>query len=245
MFREKQRAPRASVSTKGKPPGTSGEVLGRRERNKRAKLARIQQAARTLFGRHGVEGTTIRQIAEAADIGLGTVFCYAANKEDLLVSIFRDEVGRAVERAFATVRERPLLDQVLHVFDAIIVHHQAHLDLAKVFVKETPFIDDSRHGLREFLVDLIGGLERLVDQAKAKGELSAGVPSWILARNLFGIFFQHLLMWLGPRRPASTLNLAALRKSLELQLTGFRRRRPRRHRPKGGRTWNRRLEMRQ
>ena len=80
---------------------------GRRERNKRDKLQRIQQAARTLFSRQGVDATTIRQIADAADIGLGTVFSYAANKEDLLVLIFQDEVGRVVDRALTTIPEKP------------------------------------------------------------------------------------------------------------------------------------------
>src|SRR6185295_18742777 len=104
-----------------------------------------------LFGRQGFEATTIRQIADAADIGLGTVFSYAANKNDLLVLIFQDEVGRAVERAFANVPDKPLLDRVLHVYGAIIAHHRENPGLARVFVKETPFIDDRRHGIADFM----------------------------------------------------------------------------------------------
>ena len=48
--------------------------IGRRERNKRDKLARIKHSARKLFARQGVDATTIRQIADAADIGRGTMF---------------------------------------------------------------------------------------------------------------------------------------------------------------------------
>ena len=44
---------------------------GRRERDK---LARIKHSARKLFARQGVDATTIRQIADAADIGRGTMF---------------------------------------------------------------------------------------------------------------------------------------------------------------------------
>jgi AcrR family transcriptional regulator len=244
MFANKQRgAPRAS--TRSEFQASPAEVLGRRERNKRAKLARIQRAARTLFGRQGVEGTTIRQIAEAADIGLGTMFSYATSKEDLLVSIFRDEVGRAVDRAFATVRAEPLLDQVLHVFGAIIVHHQDHLGLARVFVKETPFIDDGRHGIREFVLDLLVGLERLIERAKARGELRAEVPSRVLARNLFGLLIWHLQAWLGPRRPKPKLDLTRLRESLELQLSGLCSGSPHGGRVEGGGAWDRRPRRRQ
>jgi AcrR family transcriptional regulator len=196
--------------------------VGRRERNKRDKMARIQQAARGLFSRQGVEATTIRQIAAAADIGLGTVFSYAANKEDLLVLIFQDEVGRAVQRAFATMPAKPVLDQVLHVFNAIVAHHQRNPELARVFVRETPFIDDRRHGIADFMAGLYAGLAACVEGAKRRGELRADVPARILVRNLFAIYFQHVQIWLGGRHPDPELDRRELRRALDLQLSGLR-----------------------
>jgi len=196
--------------------------VGRRERNKRDKMARIQQAARGLFSRQGVEATTIRQIAEAADIGLGTVFSYAANKEDLLVLIFQDEVGRAVQRAFASMPAKPVLDQVLHVFNAIVAHHQRNPALARVFVQETPFIDDRRHGIADFMAGLYAGLAACVEAAKRRGELRFDVPARILVRNLFAIYLQHMQIWLGGRHPDLELDRRELRSALDLQLSGLR-----------------------
>ena len=196
--------------------------VGRRERNKRDKMARIQQAARGLFSRQGVEATTIRQIAEAADIGLGTVFSYAANKEDLLVLIFQDEVGRAVQRAFASMPAKPVLDQVLHVLNAIVAHHQRNPGLARVFVKETPFIDDRRHGIADFMAGLYAGLAACIEAAKRRGELRADVPARIVVRNLFAIYFQHMQIWLGGRHPDPELDRRGLRRALDLQLSGLR-----------------------
>ena len=59
--------------------------LGRRERNKQEKLERITQAASDLFSRHGVDEVTTQQIAEAADVGAGTLFLYAKTKGELLL----------------------------------------------------------------------------------------------------------------------------------------------------------------
>ena len=207
------------------PARANHPPLGRRERNKRDKMARIERAARTLFSKQGFEATTIRQIAEAADIGLGTVFSYAANKNDLLVLIFQDEVGRAVDRAFATVPGTPLLDRVLHVFDAIIAHHRESPGLARVFVKETPFIDDRRRGIADFMRNLFAGLVGFVEQAKSRGELELDVPAALLVRNLFAIYFQHMQVWLSGRGPE--FEERRLRDALELQLRGLRPSAPR------------------
>ena len=195
---------------------------GLRERNKMDKLARIKRAARKLFEKQGVEATTIREIATASDIGLGTMFSYAANKEDLLVMIFREEVGEALKLAFASLPKKGLLEQFLHIFGAIVEHHRQDPGLARVFIKETPFIDDRRHGVRDFMQTLFSGLTALVDESKERGEIRAEVPSALLAKNLFAISFYHLQLWLGDTHPKQELEYPRLRDALELHLTGLR-----------------------
>ena len=130
---------------------------GRIERSKRDKLERIKRAARKLFGRKGFDATTTREIAQAADIGAGTLFLYAGTKEDLLVLIFREEIGRVVTEAFATMPSRPLLDQALHLFGAMIALHERDRGLARVFVRELPFVEDRRHGVAEMMASMLGG----------------------------------------------------------------------------------------
>jgi AcrR family transcriptional regulator len=199
-------------------------LLGRAARAKLDKLRRIKQAARKLFGQRGFEATTTREIAAQADIGAGTLFLYAGSKEDLLVMIFRDEIGRATDRAFATLPLRPLLDQILHVFRSMIAHHADNPALARVFVKELPFVRDDRHGMADFMTSLYARLERLIDRAVLAGELKPGLPAAGLAHNIFAIYFQTLQRWLSAKSPASAFHEAALRDSIELQLCGLRNR---------------------
>lgn len=195
---------------------------GRRERGKRAKLERIKHAARTLFSRRGFDATTTRAIASAADIGAGTLFLYAGSKEDLLVLIFREEVGAAVDRAVATVPAGPLLEQIMHVFSAMITHHGANPALARIFVKELPFVEDARHGVADFIRKLFTAMTELIERAKSRGEIRADVVSWQLAENLFALFFQRLQQWLSGRKPRSAGIRSRVRTALELQLMGLR-----------------------
>jgi len=212
---------RARRGVAARTPGVA-EQPGRRERSKLEKLDRIRAAAHRLFARQGFEGTTTKQIAAAADIGAGTLFLYAPTKEDLLVLIFQEEVGRAVDAAFASVPAKPIVEQAMHVFNALIVHHAVDPALARVFVKELPFVGDTRHGVAQFVGDLYARLGGLIDAAKKRGEIAADAPSRLLAQNFFGACFQHLQMWLGGGMSALEPGDERLRAALELQLRGAR-----------------------
>lgn len=195
---------------------------GRRERSKRKKLERIRAAARRLFAEQGFAETTTRQIAAEADIGTGTLFLYVPSKEDLLVLIFRDEIERAVAEAFENLPEGSLLDEVLFAFDAMTRHHASDPPLARVFVKELPFVRSSDDGVERFLDHLLDRLAERIEAAKDRGEIAAHIPARLLAQNLFGTFFQHLQMWLGGRITELKLGDERLRAALDLQLSGAR-----------------------
>ncbi|WP_163510260.1 TetR/AcrR family transcriptional regulator [Fodinicola acaciae] len=72
-----------------------------RERKRRRTRQAIVDAAVELFERDGYDGTTIADIAAAADIGTRTFFSYFASKEEVL---FPDADGR-VEAALAAIAD--------------------------------------------------------------------------------------------------------------------------------------------
>ena len=213
-------APRTSAALS--LPSRNRTEPGRAERNKRDKLERIKRAARALFVRKGFEATTTREIAKAADVGVGTVFLHAGSKQDLLVMIFREEAGRSIDMAFASMTEAPILDQVLRIFNALIAHHERNVELARVFVKELPYVDDARHGRQAFMTDLFKRMAALIDRAQQRRELRRGLPSFRLAQNLFALYFGCLQEWLGSPGIATQARDQALRAALELHLSGLR-----------------------
>lgn len=78
-------------------PSTMAPIVGRRERNKNEKQQRIFAAATELFAERGFESVTTQQIADRADVAVGTVFRYAASKAELLLMVYNEEYRQAIE----------------------------------------------------------------------------------------------------------------------------------------------------
>lgn len=201
--------------------------LPRRERNKQEKRGRIVAAGRALFSRKGFAATTTAEIAVRAGIGSGTLFLYFASKEELLVEIFREQMDGVVDRAFATLPKRaPLLDEIAHVYGAMVVFHERDPELARAFVKEMLFAGEATTArVVEFIERLAERIAARVALRQGRGELDAAVSAKLVADNCFALFIARLQKWLGVEgRLASEEHLARLREAFALQLRGLERR---------------------
>ncbi|MFK7895232.1 MAG: TetR/AcrR family transcriptional regulator [Myxococcota bacterium] len=199
------------------------ETVGRRQRSKHDKLRRIRAAAQRLFADQGFEATTTRQIAEEADIGTGTLFLYAKSKEELLVIVFQEDMVRIRDEAFATLPKRAtLLDEVFHVYRAMSEFHERDRALGRVYAKEMAFVrEPNRQGLHDFMNGIYELTERRIKAAKTRGEVAEQIPSRMLARNLFALYFSLLQSGLAEDVSlVSADHLGLLRESLALQLRG-------------------------
>ncbi len=79
------------------------EEIGRREAHKRATRAAIKEAAMRLVAEQGFEATTVRQIADAAEVTERTFYRYFDGKAGLVA----DEALGWMQRLHSEIRERP------------------------------------------------------------------------------------------------------------------------------------------
>lgn len=199
-------------------------TMGLRERNKAEKLYRIRRAARELFTEKGYDNTTIREIAQRADVGFGTLFTYASDKRDLLFLIFNDELADVVDDATRKALQKDVfLDQLVAFFRSFYKFFAGQPALSRFVLRELTFylqgkqaeqFQRSRGTLLQRLVMLAAG-------AQTDGRIGTREAPDMLARALFSTYGAELRLWLGSDQPDLKAGLAQLRRMLRLQIEGF------------------------
>jgi len=94
---------------------TSSPVLDRSQRAELAKAARreeILMAARRVFAERGFSGTTIADIAEAANIALGTIYLYFPSKEAVFAAL-NQQLAELITAAVTDVPEPVSLEETV------------------------------------------------------------------------------------------------------------------------------------
>src|SRR5919108_4124376 len=196
-----------------------------REKKKLATRDRIRAAAAELFTRHGYGAATMRQIAQRAHVGLGTLFNYAEDKRDLVFLIFNEELNATTDVALAAPRPgQPLAEQLLAVF---AVHYRWLAEkpaLARILLQELTFYSSGKqaatfHGIRTRLID---GIEALVAQAQRTRKIRSKENPAVIARHIFFVYSASLRWWIAADNPDPEKGVADLRRLLKLQFEGLR-----------------------
>ncbi len=198
--------------------------MGQRERNKLDKLRRIKDAARELFVEKGFDDTMTREIAIRADVGLGTIFVYAANKRDLLFLIVNDELENIAKEAGASVTEKAsLLENLLDVSRRHYEFFGRQPALSRLVLREMVFYDSGAQAgrfqaTREGLIDLLG---KVVTLAVAQKSASPNDTPEFVGWTIFCIFQVELRRWLSHDAPDLREGMVALQRALTLFIGGM------------------------
>jgi AcrR family transcriptional regulator len=196
---------------------------GRREANKRDKLARIRQAAREIFLRDGFEAATARDIAIAASVAFGTLFLYAKDKNELLLLVFDDELDPLTERATQKIdRTMPLVDQLLSFFKEFYRFFCKTPELSRQMMRGMTFtggIVATR--TREGVQKTENRLAEIVAAAQRDGAIAAGVSPELAAHIFFSLYRMEIRFCLAADRPDTKGSLGKLRQQFEIVYAGL------------------------
>ncbi len=157
-------------------------------------------AARKLFAEYGYDATTLRQVAEHAGVGLGTLFNYISDKRDLIYLVFNQEVSIACDASLAAPRPwQSFSEKILGMIEPNYRLFGSEPVLSRILLSEvlqhTPGFHLAEHlGIRD---RFIRGMQEIVAAAQATGEIGSTESPQVIARQIFYFYSAALRWWLA------------------------------------------------
>lgn len=108
-----------------------------REHRKQQTRARLLTVARHSFEEHGFEGTTMRSVAEAAGVAVGTVFVHFEDKSDLLCSALFEALEQVLHHALHEAPPGPVRARLQHLTSTLFEHYQSRPELSRMLLRES------------------------------------------------------------------------------------------------------------
>jgi AcrR family transcriptional regulator len=185
----------------------------RRQIQKAETRAIILTCARRLFEERGYDQTTIRAVAQAAGVGLGTIFLHFTDKTALLSAALYDDLEKTLEDAFNSLPENTdVCDQFLYIAARLYRYYARRTALSRVFLKQVLFLSDTTEHPLE--LRFINALVLMLEDAQKQGELNPDTDCGLTANIFIGQYLYVLYLGLMAPEFDPAESIALLRRCL-------------------------------
>ncbi|MGL4619404.1 TetR/AcrR family transcriptional regulator [Chroococcidiopsis sp.] len=149
---------------------------------------RILQAAQRLFARQGFDGTTTRDLAQAAGVAEGTLFRHFSNKKAILVEVATQGWVEILTDLLTELSEMGSYKAVAQVMQRRMWNFQKNADLMRVCFMEAQFHPDLRDRVQsEVIAKMTDVAEAFFQTAMERGIYRPMNPR-IVAQVFLGMF---------------------------------------------------------
>jgi len=172
--------------------------------------ARILVAARARFLAEGVDGASLRSIAEDAGTNLGMIYYYFPSKDELFLAVIEQVYGKLLEDLGAALAgEQSVEERIRRAYRRVATMSAAEFDVLRMVVREA-LVSSERLGrvIERFRRGHVPMVIAMVMEGVARGDLARELPLPLIlaAVGSLGLLPQVARRRLGDDVPA----LAAL-----------------------------------
>ena len=183
----------------------------------------VADAAEAVFVENGFDNASIREMASRAEVGVGTVFNYAADKRDLLFLVVNEKLEATNHRAFRDVPDTlPLVEQILIVFRYYYLFYSENIEIGRYMLQESTLFGAGEQGQRfqEHRLQIATHMTNLIRRAQDRGEIAEGEDPALVAELVLSILGRQVRRWLRSDKPEVETGLIPLRELLSLMMRG-------------------------
>jgi AcrR family transcriptional regulator len=163
------------------------------EHHKAERRRRILAAARRLIARHGFDGLTMRDLAEASRVSVPTLYNLFGGKHAILAAEL-EETFTAIARTLLSSPQGDAVDRAFALYDAgireLVAVADYYRELVRVFLTDRAN-DELRRGIdQQFIAAMADNLRA----GQAAGQIADWVDAELLSSQLY---FQYMVTVLG------------------------------------------------
>jgi AcrR family transcriptional regulator len=175
----------------------NNEEQGRASRRRARTRADLLRAARQVFIEYGYHGSSIAQITERADVGVGTFYLHFRDKDEIFTMLVDEGFCELREQIAATVAQSPQGRTLEAVIRAIFRHAYTQRDIFQITWSARRGGPARRYNAQEeLLICLTQALESFEGE-----EVLARYHVPLLARFMTGMITQGIYWWFENDEP--------------------------------------------
>ncbi|MBL4969661.1 fatty acid metabolism transcriptional regulator FadR [Bacillus halotolerans] len=190
-------------------------------KQKRPKYMQIIDAAVEVIAENGYHQSQVSKIAKQAGVADGTIYLYFKNKEDILISLFKEKMGQFIERMEEDIKEKATAKEKLALviskhFSLLAGDHNLAI-VTQLELRQSNL--ELRQKINEILKGYLNILDGILTEGIQSGELKEGLDVRLARQMIFGTIDETVTTWVMNDQK---YNLAALSDSvLELLVSGI------------------------
>ncbi|NJK33761.1 MAG: TetR/AcrR family transcriptional regulator [Oscillatoriales cyanobacterium SM2_2_1] len=151
--------------------------------------SKILQSAQHLFAQRGFDGTTTKDLAQAAGVAEGTLFRYFSNKKAILVEVATQGWIKILTDLLTELSEMGSYRAIAQMMRRRMLNISENVDLMKVCFMEAQFHPDLRERIQ---AEVIGKMTEIAEvyfeEAISKGVYRPSLSPKVIARVFVGMF---------------------------------------------------------
>ncbi len=162
------------------------------------KHARIIDAALKVFAEKGFYNTRISEIAREATVADGTIYLYFKNKDDILISLFEEEIGKICDLMRDELARAHDPVEKLRIFAShhlnLILKNRELAEVMQVELRQSPKF--MREYVNKIFMEYINLVKAIIMEGQEQGIFRKDIAPGIVKRAFFGALDEMARYWI-------------------------------------------------
>lgn len=163
----------------------------------RPKYQQIIQAALEVIAENGYHASQVSKIAKKANVADGTIYLYFKNKEDILISVFRERMGQFIHKIKNAIEDKQTASEKLLT---LIQMHYAQLTESPYLAKVTQLElrqskPELRREINKVLKSYLDVIDSIIEHGIKEKEIRDDIHPRLMRQMIFGTIDETVTTW--------------------------------------------------